>query len=124
MTHTIVHYGLHLIAPLGIALLFFPKVWLKAYIILLLTMIIDIDHLWATPVYHPCRCSIGFHFFHSYFAIAIYVLLLLFKQTRIIGVGLVFHVFTDLIDCFFMINSCDKNYIINPLTKQLYHFLF
>lgn len=62
-------------------------------------MLVDVDHLFATPIFDPDRCSIGFHPLHSYWAIAVYVALLFFKKTRIIAVGLLFHMLTDYIDC-------------------------
>lgn len=66
---------------------------------------IDIDHLWASPVFDPNRCSIGFHLLHSYALIGIYVLLLFWKRTRIIGIGLVIHIIADLTDCLLMNNT-------------------
>jgi hypothetical protein len=63
------------------------------------TMLIDLDHLLATPIFDPGRCSINFHPLHSYWATAVYVVLLFFKKTRIIAVGLLFHLFTDFLDC-------------------------
>ena len=35
--------------------------WKKAYIIMLLTMLVDLDHLLANPIFDPNRCSINFH---------------------------------------------------------------
>lgn len=67
-------------------------------------MVIDIDHLLADPVFHPNRCSIGFHPLHSYYAIAGYIGLLFWKKTRIIGLALLWHIFTDQIDCWLMNN--------------------
>lgn len=63
------------------------------------TMLVDLDHLLATPIFDPGRCSINFHPLHTYWAIAGYVVLLFFRKTRIIAVGLLFHMFTDYIDC-------------------------
>ncbi len=99
MLQTIVHYSLHFLAPGLLALLFFKDQWKHAWIIMLATMIVDLDHLWATPIFDPDRCSIGFHFLHSYWAISIYVLLLFFKKSRIAAVGLLFHMITDYLDC-------------------------
>lgn len=67
------------------------------------TMAVDLDHLAATPIFDPDRCSIGFHFLHSYVAIAGYALMLLYRNilVRIIAVGLLFHMFTDSVDCIF-----------------------
>lgn len=100
----IVHYFLHFVFPIFIALLFFNKPkgnWKKVYAIFMLCMLIDIDHLWANPIFDATRCSVGFHFLHSYPAIAIYALLLAFKKTRTIAIGLLFHILTDFIDCFY-----------------------
>lgn len=69
---------------------------------MLLGFLIDVDHLLATPIFSPNRCSINFHPLHSYYAIAVYVLLLVPKKTRIIGIGLVIHIIADTIDCYLM----------------------
>lgn len=102
----VIHYFLHFIFPLGIAFVFFRKIWKQAYIIFILTMLIDLDHLLANPIFDPCRCSIGFHFLHSYPAIVIYILMLFFPKTRIIAIGLLMHMATDYIDCIFIGFNC------------------
>jgi hypothetical protein len=99
MLQPIVHYSLHFLAPGLIAYLFFRKEWKRAGLIMIATMLIDLDHLLATPIFDPGRCSINFHPLHSYWALAVYVVLLFFKKTRIIAVGLLFHLFTDFLDC-------------------------
>ncbi len=63
-------------------------------------MLVDLDHLLATPIFVENRCSINFHPLHSYIAIGVYLFGLLFKKTRIIAVALLFHMLTDLIDCY------------------------
>ena len=63
------------------------------------TMLVDIDHLFATPIYDPGRCSIGFHPLHGIFPILIYGLLCFIPKTRLIGIGLVIHMALDSIDC-------------------------
>ncbi|CAD7805234.1 hypothetical protein CHRY9390_01337 [Chryseobacterium aquaeductus] len=99
---TFTHYFLHLVFPAIIALVFYRKDWKRVYLILLATMLVDLDHLFADPVFDPNRMSIGFHFLHSYYAIAVYFLLLFFKgNLRIIGVGLLFHMITDYQDFVF-----------------------
>lgn len=95
----IIHYGLHYIVPVIIALLFFRKQWLKVYAILLLTMLVDLDHLLANPIFDPNRCSINFHPLHSYYAFGIYFVGLFIKKTRIISIGLLLHMLSDWIDC-------------------------
>src|SRR5687767_3328856 len=102
----ILHYFLHLIFPGIIAFIFYSNKWPRVYIILLLTMLVDLDHLWADPLFDPCRCSIGFHPLHSYVAIFFYAFLLLFKPTRIIAIGLLMHMGTDYIDCLLQQTYC------------------
>jgi len=99
MLQTIVHYSLHLLVPGLIAFVFFRKEWKRAWLIMLATMLIDLDHLLAIPIFDPGRCSINFHPLHTYWAMGFYVVLLFFKKTRIIAVGLLFHMLTDYIDC-------------------------
>lgn len=99
------HYGLHFIGPGLIAWILFRKEWKKAWIIMIATMIIDLDHLLANPIFDPNRCSIGFHPLHSYYAILIYFLMLLIpnKYIRIISAGLIFHMLIDFQDCFWIL---------------------
>ena len=66
---------------------------------MLATMLVDVDHLLATPLFDPTRCSINFHPLHTYWAMAVYVAMLFFRKTRIIALGLLFHMLTDFIDC-------------------------
>ncbi|MFT5103377.1 MAG: hypothetical protein ACI86C_001030 [Candidatus Latescibacterota bacterium] len=99
MWQTILHYGLHLLFPLAIAIVFFRSNWKIAYVIMLATMLVDLDHLLASPVFEAERCSINFHPLHTYWAIGAYVLLLFMKKTRVIAVGLLMHMVTDFIDC-------------------------
>ena len=101
MTSIFIHYSLHLILPLLIAFLFFKKDWKKVYLIMLLTMIVDLDHLLADPIYQANRCSINFHPLHSYYSIAIYIVMVFFRRPyNIIGIGLLLHMLTDFCDCF------------------------
>lgn len=102
MIQSVLHYGIHLGLPLVIAVLFFKSNWKIAYIIMLCGLLIDIDHLWANPIFDSNRCSIDFHPLHSYIAIAIYIGLTIFKKTRLLGLGLVIHIIADAIDCLLM----------------------
>jgi len=108
---TFIHYFFHFGFPLFIALVFYRKEWKKVFLILIATMLVDVDHLLATPIFETNRCSIGFHYLHSFYIIPFYFLLLFFKETpRIIGVGLLVHMMTDLIDCLIMFESCKTCY--------------
>ena len=101
MTSIVIHYSLHLFLPLVIALLFFKKDWKKVYLIMLLTMIVDLDHLLADPIFQADRCSINFHPLHSYYAITVYFIMIFLRRPfNIIGIGLVLHMLTDFSDCF------------------------
>ena len=98
------HMILHFLVPLIVSLLFFradsdKKAWLKAYLLMMAGMLIDIDHLFANPIYDPMRCSIGFHPLHTFIPILIYIGLCLFKLTRWLGIGLMIHIVLDSIDC-------------------------
>ena len=120
----LVHYGLHFIAPGILAYAFFRDNWKTAWLIMIATMCVDIDHLyackhmfpleggWVWPsighllecdeIFVPNRCSIGFHPLHSYYAISLYAVLLIIPKTRIVAVGLLFHMLTDYQDCLWL----------------------
>jgi len=107
---TITHYSLHLFAPGILAWLLFRDIWKKGWLIMLGTMLVDIDHLVATPIFEAGRCGINFHPLHSFYAIAIY-LLMLFVPNRyvcIVAVGLLLHMLTDFQDCLWMGNTISQ----------------
>lgn len=117
------HYFLHIVFPFFISIVFFRKEWKKAYLLLLATMLVDLDHLLADPIFLANRCSLGFHYLHTTYAVAAYFLLLFFPRPyRIIGIGLLFHMFTDLVDCLFMFSKCTSCYIEAPAYKLLSFF--
>jgi hypothetical protein len=96
------HLVLHALVPLAIARVFFRERWRRAWLWMLAGWLIDIDHLWADPVYVPDRCSIGFHPLHRVPAIAVYALLLLPRRTRLLAIGLLVHIGLDGLDCAWM----------------------
>lgn len=101
MLSLFIHYSLHFFLPMLVAFLFFSKDWKKVYFIMILTMIVDLDHLLASPIYQADRCSINFHPLHSYYAISIYFIMMFLKRPyNIIGIGLVIHMIADFCDCF------------------------
>lgn len=69
---------------------------------MLSAFVIDLDHLLATPMFDPNRCSINFHPLHTYYAIIIYVLLFFPKRTRVFGIGIFIHIIADMADCLLM----------------------
>lgn len=112
-----IHILLHFVVPVCIALLFFKKEWKRSALWMISTMIVDLDHLLADPIYDPNRCSINFHPLHSYELIAIYALtfvlagILRYRKPAetensyiqvllLISLGLLIHMGLDWADCF------------------------
>jgi hypothetical protein len=93
------HIGLHFLVPAILAGLFFRKNWQIAYLVMISTMLVDIDHLLAIPIYAPDRCSIGFHPLHQLWFVAFYVALCFVPRARLVGLGLSVHMALDAIDC-------------------------
>ena len=94
-----IHIALHFIVPAIVAKLFFESRWRYAYLVMVATMLVDLDHLLATPIYDPNRCSIGFHPLHHPWLIALYFVLCFLPKTRLVGLGLTIHMCLDAIDC-------------------------
>lgn len=98
----IVHLLLHAAVPALVAWLFFRDRFGKAWLLMLLGWVIDLDHLLADPIYAPNRCSIGFHPLHTAPAIIAYGALTLPRRTRLFAIGLLIHVALDALDCVLM----------------------
>lgn len=83
-------------------------------------MLVDLDHLFASPIFEANRCSINFHFLHTYYAMFIYAVLLFFRKPfNIIGIGLLFHMLTDFIDCLMMYSKCKACFADSPAIELL-----
>ncbi|MFT5236880.1 MAG: hypothetical protein ACI9M9_000469, partial [Flavobacteriaceae bacterium] len=82
MVQQLIHYGFHLLIPGLIAWIFFRNNWKVAWLIMIATMLVDLDHLLANPIFMANRCSINFHPLHSYIAIGFYFIMTLFKKVR------------------------------------------
>lgn len=97
----VVHYTNHLLVPFVLGRLLWGERWLTAGLIMACTMLIDLDHLLADPIFDPERCSIGFHPLHTLWAAAVYALLLLLRswKWRAVGLGCLWHLCTDALDC-------------------------
>ena len=103
LARTLVHYGLHFVFPLLITLLWPRRRWTVVYLLLLSTMLIDVDHLLARPIFDPNRCSVGTHLLHSYPMVGLYVVMLFLPYERwglpwwlrVLAVGLTLHILTD-----------------------------
>ena len=102
MIRAALHLIFHVAVPAAVAGTFYRKVFARALIIMLATMLIDLDHLLANPVYDPGRCSLGFHPLHRYPIMVLYAFLAIWPKTRLVGLGLVIHMLLDGIDCVWM----------------------
>ena len=102
LERTLFHNFLHFLIPALATWIFYRKDWRNSYIFLMLTMMVDLDHLIADPIFDPQRCSIGFHPLHSEIAITIFALMLIHKKLRIFGFGLLIHMSLDGLDCAWM----------------------
>lgn len=115
------HYFLHFIAIGLIAWLYSPKIWMKAWLILIATMLVDVDHIFATPILDHKRCGIGYHPLHSEIAIGAYILGIAFlkRQTtlHLIAIGLLFHMITDSLDCIWTFSKCNECFINSEIYK-------
>jgi hypothetical protein len=111
-----VHIALHVVVPLLVALAFYRGRWRSATGIMIATMIVDVDHVLADPMYDPNRCSLGFHPLHTAPAIVIYAALFVLPpvvgratdrpdarlaadRLHLVGLGLLIHMALDGIDC-------------------------
>ncbi len=100
----LIHYGFHFLVPFLFARLFWKEHWWKAGLIMVATMIIDLDHLLADPIFNPNRCGVGFHPMHTVWAAGFYAMLLLIPkwQWRAVALGCLWHLVTDSTDCWMM----------------------
>ena len=63
---------------------FYRNIWKTAYFVVIVSMLVDIEHLLADPIYIPNRCSIGFHPLHQIWFVALYVVLCLVRWSRFV----------------------------------------
>jgi len=106
-----IHLVLHVLVPALIAAIFARGRVAWAFIIMMATMAVDLDHLLAVPIYAANRCSIWFHPLHTGLPIIIYGLMMCWpligkgNKSRLIGwvgTGLVIHMALDALDCLWM----------------------
>ena len=102
MLRPVIHIALHFLVPAAIARLGFADRWRYAWLVMVSTMLVDLDHLLAVPLYDPNRCSMGFHPLHTWPAVAVYAALLAVPKARLIAMGLVIHMALDTLDCAWM----------------------
>lgn len=93
---------LHAAVPAAVAGVFYRKRFLRVWLTLMATMLVDVDHLLADPVYDPGRCSIGFHTLHGPLAITGYAVAAWWPRLRVVALGLLIHMALDGVDCVWM----------------------
>ena len=98
----VIHLVLHILVPGLVARLGWPAAWRRAWGVMVLTLLVDLDHLLANPVFDPGRCSIGFHPLHQPMVFPVYLLFCLVPRLRWVGAGLVIHMLLDAVDCVWM----------------------
>ena len=99
MESTILHVILHFLVPLAVAKTVWRKKWIRPFLIMAITIVVDLDHLLADPIFDPNRCSINVHPLHSWPAIIVYLVCLLSPNLRIVSLGLLIHIALDGTDC-------------------------
>ena len=99
MESTILHVILHFLVPLAVAKTVWRKKWIRPFLIMAITIVVDLDHLLADPIFDPNRCSINVHPLHSWPAIIVYLVCLLSPNLRIVSLGLLIHMTLDGTDC-------------------------
>lgn len=97
----ILHYSGHFLVPFAIGWLIWRENWPRAGLVMVAANLIDLDHLLATPIFDPARCSIGFHPLHTITAAAVYGAMLLVPKwwARALGLGALWHLAVDWGDC-------------------------
>lgn len=100
----VIHLVLHFAVPALVARGVWRERWRRALLVMIATLLVDLDHLLATPLYDPNRCSIGFHPLHTWPAVLAYLALLFVPRTTVrqLGVGLLLHMALDTLDCWWM----------------------
>ena len=103
MESTILHVILHFFLPLAMAKAVWREKWIRPFLIMAITIAVDLDHLLADPIFDPNRCSINSHPLHSWPAIVVYIACLLSPILRIVALGLLIHMALDGTDCLILL---------------------
>lgn len=96
------HLVLHFLVPAIVARAGFGRDWFMPWLIMSATILVDLDHVFADPLYDPNRCSIGTHPLHMEPMFLLYFLMLFLPRLSFIGVGLLIHMALDGLDCYWM----------------------
>ena len=103
MERIILHVILHFFVPYAVALPVWREKWMRPFLIMALTIAVDLDHLLAEPIFDLNRCSIGTHPLHSWPAIGVYLTCFFSPHLRIAASGLLIHMALDGIDCLWLL---------------------
>ena len=95
MESTILHVILNFFLPLAVAKTLWREKWIRPFLIMAITIAVDLDHILADPIFDPTRCSINIHPLHSWPAIVVYLACLLSPNLRIVALGLLIHMALD-----------------------------
>ena len=87
--------------PFLIAAVIWREHWQRTGLVMVAANLIDLDHLLATPIFDPDRCSIGFHLLHGWEAAIVYLLMLGVPKWWVRGfaAGALWHLAVDASDC-------------------------
>jgi hypothetical protein len=99
-----IHMILHFAVPAALARAAGKDGWKTRCVQALSAMVIDLDHLVATPILDPNRCSVGFHPLHTEWAAIAYICMTFVPKIRWFGIGLIVHLLLDSLDCAWMLS--------------------
>lgn len=87
--------------PIVLGWSFWRDNWVRAGLVIAAGNLIDLDHLLATPMFDPERCSIGFHLLHGWEAALVYLVILAIPRwwVRAFALGALWHLAVDYGDC-------------------------
>lgn len=97
---TYVHISFSLIVLLILYYFDFLNITWFGILMVVCAELIDLDHLFSKPIYHPLRNPFRTHFLHKrWYIIVIFaiVMMFLFSWGVYLGIGLLSHIFVDFI---------------------------
>lgn len=99
MPLTYVHYGLNCVVYYALSFVFSVNFHfgVSGCLVLLMAELIDLDHLFSRPVYHPRRNPFKVHFLHKNWKWVLFValMMLFYYPFSILGLGLILHLIED-----------------------------
>ena len=99
MPKTPIHFGFNLMIYYFVSLIFSIEFLIINCLYLLFAELIDLDHLFSKPIYHPKRNPFKTHYFHRnwIFVLIIGIFCLFFYPILFLGIGLISHIILDYI---------------------------